>query len=547
MATTNELKAALTQVFKISVPGGISGMYATSIDLFFRKKSSSFGLELSLVELTDGQPDTSKVVSNSTVRVTAEGVKISDNGSVATNFKFPNPVWLVSGNRYAFVLRALGGSPDFAIWTGLNGATDIATGKSISSNPLSEQAYFAKSTADWAEIPNEDIKYKLYRAKFSTSPATVILRKSSTELFKLKNVKYATGYPEFIAGDEIFGVANTGMRDVSKYAKVVAFDDVNNILYLRNSTGNFATDNKLTFVRSTQEGPNKSSTAVTGVIAEAQISELLDFPVHAIVPKIGNKTNALGTVKFDYRGTYKEGSPLVPVKEIQAGDWKTVTNHEESEFYDKTRYVLSRSSEVARLQGNSSVELRATLTSNTNFISPVLDLRERSLIGIKNLVGANTSNEDTIYGGARTKYVSKIVTLADGQEAEDLKVFITAYKPPRTIIQVYAKLWNSEDSEDFDIRKWTLMNQITDAGLFSDPKNVEDYREYEFDLPSIEVVPGAAYCPNNGVDNVQYNSSAGTFIGYKKFSIKVVMAVATDEDAYNYPRLSDVRGIALQK
>jgi hypothetical protein len=431
MATTNELKAALTQVFKVSVPGGISGMYATSIDLFFRKKSSSFGLELCLIELTDGQPDTSKVVPNSTVRVAAEGVKVSEDGTVATNFKFSTPVWLVSGNRYAFALRALGGSPDFTIWTGLNGATDIATGKTISSNPLSESAYFAKSTADWAEIPNEDIKYRLYRAKFNTSGATAVLRKGNTELFQLKNVRYATGFPDLIPGDEVFGTDANGMRDTSRYAKVVAFDDVNNILYLRNSTGNFAANADLTFVRSSEEGATKSNNAITGVVAQAQISNLLDYPIHAVVPKIGDKTNSLGSVQFDFRGTYKEGSTLVPVKEIQAGDWKTVTNQEEAEFYDKTRYVLSRSSEVAQLQGNSSVELRATLSSNTDFISPVLDLRERSLIGIKNLINASTNNEDTIYGGARTKYVSKIVTLADGQEAEDLKVFITAYKPPR--------------------------------------------------------------------------------------------------------------------
>jgi len=544
MATTNELKAALTQVFKVSVPGGISGMYATSIDLFFRKKSSSFGLELSVVELTDGQPDTSKVVPNSTVRVTAENVNISETGQTATKFKFPTPVWLTSGNRYAFVLRALGGSPDFAIWTGVNGSTDISSGKSISSNPLSESAYFAKTTADWAEIPNEDIKYKVYRAKFNTSTASVILRKSSSEIFQLKNVQYATGYPSFMAGDEIFGVANTGMRDPSKYAKVVAFDDVNNMLYLRSSTGNFAGNAAITVVRSTEEGAVKSNTAVTGVIAQAQIAALLDYPVHAVVPKIGDKTNSLGSVSFEFRGTYKEGSPLVPVKETAASDWKSVTNQEEADFYDKTRYVLSRSSEVAQLAGNSSVEIRATLSSNTDFISPILDLRERSLIGIKNLIGANTANEDTLYGAARTKYVSKIVTLADGQEAEDLKVYITGYKPPRTIVQVYAKLWNAEDTDDFDVKKWTLMTQVTDANLYSDPKNVEDYREFEFDMPSVAPVAGAAWVPA-GLP-VQYIGPNGTYVGYKKFSIKVVMAVATDDDAYNYPRLSDVRAIALQ-
>lgn len=553
MATINtDLKAAMTQVFKISVPSGVSGMYATSLDLFFRKKSKAFGLELVIVELKDGQPDMSKVVSNSIVKVNPESINLSETGQTATNFRFRQPIFLSGDQRYAFVLRALGGSPDFEIWTGINGAVDRSTGKTISSNPLSEQAYFAKSTSDWAEIPNEDIKYKLYRAKFKIDTASsAMLKKSATDILQLKNIKYATGYPEIRAGDEVYGISSTGLRDAAAYAKVISFDPVNNMLYLRNSTGLFAANDQITIMRSSIEGRVKANSAINGVIASSAINTVLDFQAHAIVPKIGNKTNALGAVSFEYRGTYKEGGPLLSVKETANSDWKAVVNQEELDFYDKTRYVLSRSTEVAELSGNTSVELRGNLSSNNNFISPIIDLRERSFIAIKNLIGANTSNEHGDYGSAKTKYISKIITLADGQEAEDLKVYITAYKPQRTTIQVYAKVWNAEDSDDFDKKVWTLMTQITESTLFSDPKNQEDYREYEFDMPNTPPVAGAAYSPLivdpiDG-DPIEYTGPNGVYIGFKKYAIKVVMGVQTDEDAYNYPRLSDVRAIALQK
>ena len=553
MATINtDLKAALTQVFKVSVPEGVSGMYSTSLDLFFRKKSKSFGLELVIVELSDGQPDMSKVVPNSIVRVNPEAIQISETGLAATNFKFRQPVFLSGDARYAFVVRALGGSPDFEVWTGVNGSVDRSSGKQISSNPLSEQAYFAKTTSDWAEIPNEDIKYKLYRAKFKIDTASrAALKKTATDILQLKNIKYATGYPEIRAGDEVFGQANTGHRDANVYAKVISFDPVNNMLYLRDSTGKFVSNAQISIIRSAREGNLKLGTTLNGLIASSSISTVLDFPAHAIVPKIGNQTNALGSVSFEYRGTYKSGLPAVSVKETATSDWKSVVNQEELDFYDKTRYILSRSTEVSELSGNSSVELRGNLSSNNNFISPIIDLRERSLIAIKNLIGANTANEHGDYGVAKTKYISKIITLADGQEAEDLKVYITAYKPPRTTIQVYAKVWNAEDSEDFDKKVWTLMTQVTESTLYSDPKNQEDYREYEFDMPNVAPVTGAAYSPLvvDPVDGdpVQYTGPDGVYIGYKKYAIKVVMGVQTDEDAYNYPRLSDVRGIALQK
>lgn len=546
MATITEQKAALTQVFKVSVPSGVSGMYATSIDLFFRKKSSSFGLELTVVELTDGQPDQNKVVPNSSVMVQSEAVKVSSTGTAATKFKFTNPIWLEDGSRYAFTLRALGGSPDFEIWTGLNGAKDITTGKSISSNPLSESAYFSKSTADWAEIPNEDIKYKIYRAKFKTAAAKVMLRKSATEIFRLKSIKATSGNPGIMAGDELYVKTAQGNLSLSKFAKVDAYDDVNNMMYLKNSTGNFAIGDKLVVVRSSIERAIEKTNNQAGVIVEAELLEIMDYPVHAIVPKIGDKSNSLGSVTFDFRGTFLQGDPKVPVKETNNAAWKPVLNHEETDFYDASRYILSRSKEVDKLSGNSSVDLRATMTTTSDFVSPVLDLRERSIIGIKNMINSTVIGEDTVYGSAMSKYVSKIVTLADGQEAEDLKVYITAYKPPRTKVLVYAKLWNPEDTDTFDAKKWTLMTQVTDSSLFSDPKNVEDYREFEFDMPTAQQQAGTAWVPS-ALDPVKYIGPDGTYVGYKKYSIKVVMAVASDDDAHNYPRLSDVRAIALQK
>ena len=555
MASINsDLKEGLTQVFRVSVPDGVSGMYATRLELFFRKKSSSFGLQLNLVELSDGVPDMSKSVPNSAVIVKPENVTVSEDASAATKFYFPQPIFLEDDTRYAFVIRSMGGSPDYEIWTGVNGAKDIATGQSISSNPLSESSYFAKNQQQWAEIPNEDIKYKLFRAKFKTDQVSVaMLKKAPTDILQVRAYQQATGGPTPIAGDEVYGFDANGLANTQIYAKVIAFDDVNNYLYLRQSTGNFSANAPFMIVRSSAEGADNlgKNGVASGLIARGIIDNVYDYPTHAVVPKIGNLSNSLSSISFEFRGAYKEGLPLVPVKELANTDWKPVTNQEETDFYDKTRYVLSKSNEVGQIQSNSSIEIRSTLSSRSDFITPVIDLKERNLIAIRNLIGSNTAGEDGDYGSARTRYISQIITLADGQEAEDLKVFITANKPPRSIIQVYAKLWNEEDPDAFDAKKWTLMTQVTDASIFSDPKNPEDYREYEFDLPAVAPVTGAAYVPHivdpiDG-DPVQYNTSLGAFIGYKKYSVKVVMAVQTDEDAYNYPRLSDIRAIALQK
>lgn len=547
--TQTDLKSSLTQVFKVTVPEGITGVYISRLDLYFKSKSPTFGLELFLVEITDGTPDLSRVVPNSRMIKQPEDVFVSADASLETSFLFSQLVFLEADTRYAFVIRALGGSPDYDLWVGVNGDHDVKTGATISSNPLSEEAYFAKSQQQWAQLPNEDLKYKIWRAKFKTdNPGYATFNKGATELITVKDIMVASGLITVRAGDEVFGIDSNGLANTQIYAKVVTYNQVSNQIVLCQSTGKFTQGMEIIVVRANIEGPDAMRTIEgnAGMIARGHITRLDDFPIHAIVPKFGNKSNSLTSIKLDYRGTWKNGS--VPVKETLDSDFKSVVNHEEYDFWDKSRYALSRSSEVSNLAGNSSIDVLATMTSTNDFVTPVIDLNERSIIALQNLINANTAGEDGEYGGAQTRYISKVVTLADGQEAEDIKVYITAYKPPRTDALVYVKLWNQEDAEEFDVRKWTLMTPVTPASVVSDPKDTEDYREYEFDLPSTAPVAGAAYLPTSPLDApVRYETNNGVFLGFKKYSIKVVMTCATVEDAVNYPRLSDIRAIALQR
>jgi hypothetical protein len=52
----------------------------------------------------------------------------------------------------------------------------------------------------------------------------------------------------------------------------------------------------------------------------------------------------------------------------------------------------------------------------------VIDLSRKASLLIENIINNDATNEHTRYGNALTKYVSKNVVLADGQEAEDLKI-----------------------------------------------------------------------------------------------------------------------------
>jgi hypothetical protein len=156
---------------------------------------------------------------------------------------------------------------------------------------------------------------------------------------------------------------------------------------------------------------------------------------------------------------------------------------------NKTKYeaeIRSRSNEISAHSGQKSLTLTATMsrTSASDKISPVIDISPVTVVAIKNKINNTSANETTRYGSSLVRYVSRSVTLADGLDAEDMKFYVTAYKPSGTSVFVYAKVLSNDDATSFEDRDWTLLSQNTESGLFSDLGNDEDYIEYEYSVPN---------------------------------------------------------------
>jgi hypothetical protein len=49
---------------------------------------------------------------------------------------------------------------------------------------------------------------------------------------------------------------------------------------------------------------------------------------------------------------------------------------------------------------------------------------------------------------------------------------------------VYAKFHNSSDNDTFDDKKWTLLECVDNANVFSSSTNIKDIIEYEYGVPS---------------------------------------------------------------
>lgn len=222
---------------------------------------------------------------------------------------------------------------------------------------------------------------------------------------------------------------------------------------------------------------------------------------------VGSASDAVATISSidDYTTNYTElhvstviPNPCAVSMSLEIAGTSATTASQDVSFgiSNKTLYegeVRSRSNEISGYAGAKSLKLTATLTkpSQSTKVSPVIDLTPASVVALQNKINNNSTGETTRYGSSLVRYISKPVVLADGLDAEDLKFYLTAYKPSGTDIQVYAKLLSSDDSEDFNDKDWTLLNQDTELGLYSDLADTSDYIEYEYSVPrtppSVEV------------------------------------------------------------
>ena len=223
--------------------------------------------------------------------------------------------------------------------------------------------------------------------------------------------------------------------------------------------------------------------------------------------------------------------------------------------FSSPRYVLSRSVESNTVASSStmalakSFEVVMSMGSTSRFSSPAVDLRRVSATIVNNLINSNTaigSSEDYVKSGgsAKARYITRKVTLAEGQDAEDIRVYLTAYKPATGEVSVYYKVLHREDSDTFADSRWIPMTQTTSTTTVSDSQSTEDFREYIYDVPTYSNASKSGANTTNSSILEYRNTASARFVGFKYFAIKIVL---TNSTSSNPPRVRDLRVIALQR
>jgi hypothetical protein len=178
----------IAQTFIINQPEtGVEAVFLTSIDLYFKSKSSTYGIELQIRETINGYPTQNQLPYASKV-LAASNVNISDNASSATTFTFDTPVLVRTNEQFALVLVPVGGNPDYNIWSASLGGTDVTSNVPIYTNNQLGSLFISSNDLNFTPIQNESMKYTLYTAQFTSTSATAVYRNSDSDAFSVRDI-----------------------------------------------------------------------------------------------------------------------------------------------------------------------------------------------------------------------------------------------------------------------------------------------------------------------------------------------------------------------
>jgi len=592
------------------------GIFISSIDLFFKRKSSKNAIKVYVCPLENGYPDTSKVFGASKVTVNPSDVNVSDDASAATTFKFSYPIFLKKDRGYAFVVKPEADDPDYDVYFSQLGGADILTGTAVNSQPYEGIAFLGANQDTWSALQDEDIKFTIKRAVFSTGSAVLRMKPRNVDRGEYEDITFTNGHTSIRVGDYIYGMtsANTDPSltvanvNTSIFGIVSSVDDINNIINLSPSTGDLTSSSTKVFNETLLNGSTKNTTKYKIAFYRPSDS-LLDTETVDINKFVGTTFMSLkdheysGIVPQFTTGVYKKSSiDMDFVYNISNTSSKTfaIPNEEEYEYTDNPLVLRSRTNEVLKLgsaTGNSSFVIDVNMSNATEKTSPFLDLRRTLLTALGNLTitpddnannfidgtSVGTETSASIYseifsglGETNVRYISQPINLADGQDAEDMRVIVSAFKPPRAKIYVFGRFVNQLDNID-DVL-FTPLKDLTPE-VNSSRNDREDLKEFEFRLFTRSEIndtewvkifndtTGSDYAfkhtsgftanslvaTNDTTGVAEYFRSGTTYDTYKQFQLKIVTYATIDspdgfgdKNSSNPAIIDDVRAIALQ-
>ena len=569
---SNKFFAPLSQSFFVAEDNFPSGVFLDSVELYFSQKESSLGsknsITLDLRPMVEGAPSPSVVIPGSQVTLTPARVTANTSTPVAnssggfpdtslgnsltanksgsnvgskTIFKFDFPVFLNPG-EYAFTLNSA--TSEYKLYAYELGAKHTGTDRKITKQPYVGKLFKPSNAETRTGLENEGLMFKINRCNFSSDFAHARLTNKVTSSSNassnsfMDSMKVISDTIEFANTSSIFHFFTTAKNAAVKGSATQ---------FVPNKNIDFKTQQQITY--ETDElidaYGNSFQLNVYFTSANTIISPVFDETRAGII-SIENDVNNAG-IKNSNILIISSGSSLLQSE--YGGDTgryssENAVDGNTSAFTVSDPDVGSNTATIAANVGSDGKinDIKVVNPGSGYLTNPTVTVAS-ALSGTDPVIrivseGSNSSNMLTANtqhsrgGNLTAKYISRRVTLEEGFDASDIRVYMNAYKPRGTNIYVYYKVLSGEDSENFDDKPYVLMDQETSEGLFS--LNENDFKEYVFKTKDEKI-------------NYSTNDGTATFRNFRTFAIKLVFTRDLDIQTtfIGIPKVTDLKALAL--
>lgn len=529
----------LAQTFFIdqNAVGQAASVYITSIDLFFQGKPVqgqsqsgiySPGVTLYIGDtLTDNSPNVKSYKRDVFARVEWDNINVSETGDVATTFTFSRPLNLRTNTTAAFLIKFDGNDRGFTLFQNKSGSYQVGTTTrtSVTSSKVDGNLFAITNGTTLTPQRDADMSFRMRIAKFSTSPVTYKIKNRAYEILKINSLVgnfiggedvyvqganaagtvdvksisttltgVGTSFTALTAGDSFVitdGTAgNTEVRTVASVTNTtvmtltVAPSFTNTVAHFYKSvTGKLYFSSGQSDHLIIQDSTANStvylavSNKVLGVDsqASANIAEIQAYNANALTPGfvvgVPKNTTINTTIGFASSNlAYSSGNE----RDVSISERQLINKH--------PAIVASRTTEVTTASPFKSVQSTLKFQTTNPYVSPYVDEENLDLFLETFEINNDDTNEYLGNGNAKTRYISQTVNLGADQLAEDIKVYITAYKPANTDIKVYARFRNSSDIETLEVKNWTELVANTTGIDYSSSTDIDDYKEIGYDV-----------------------------------------------------------------
>ena len=374
----------------------------------------------------------------------------------------------------------------------------------------------------WGDRKREDL------AVLKNSKANVATRFVNNSIHSISINAAGQGY----SNTDYVIISTADPDSINAYANVRTNSSGNlATVYLTNAgAGMLTTPTIIVMANSTTQSPGTGGTfsLVEGPWLKSQVLKytmkdvnVVDLDVDAVNPLMFIRSPEGSSYTLKHQMAYYDNSGTVIINPTATSDQQEVENFTTNILtYTKTPALLSRSHEVVQLQtaSGNATHLVLSYTCNNDFLDPT---RDPSYIEYQRYsINNDYTNEHTSFGSAAAKHISKKVNFSEGKLAEDIVVYLRAYRPPGTDFKVYSKFYNSQDSEAFDDKDWTLLEVTEGENRYSSATNKNDIREFTYGIalsPNTTMISTGTVTLQSGNStvtglNTTFNSESDGFV-----------------------------------